>query len=71
LEYQDGVLVLTVQECPAITHLQRIKQLPTSRFCETTVVVNEVICAQAGYRSSCQYEPGIGRCIQKFWEAKE
>ena len=71
LEYQDETLVLTVHECPAITHLKAINQLSTARYCETTVVVNETICAEAGYNCSCEYEPGEGRCVQKFWKPKE
>ncbi len=68
LTYEGEVLVLTVQECPAIAHLKKINQLFTERYCETTVVVNEVICSEAGYVSSCQYEPGQGKCVQKFWK---
>jgi len=71
LEYQDGMLVLTVHECPAIAHLKKINQLFTPRHCETTVVVNETICGDAGYRSTCKYEPGEGRCVQRFWKVKE
>ncbi len=71
LEFKDGVLTLTVHECPAIAHLKKINRLSTPRFCETTVVVNETICGEAGYKCSCQYEPGEGRCVQKFWKAKE
>jgi len=71
LELQDGVLTLTVQECPAIAHLKKTHQLFTPRYCQTTVVVNETICGEAGYKSSCRYEPGEGRCVQKFWKAKE
>ena len=71
LEYQGGTLVLTVQECPAIAHLKKINQLFTPRYCETTVVVNETICGEAGYTCSTEYEPGEGRCVQKFWKGKE
>ena len=71
IEYQNGTLVLTVTECPAVAHLKKIKQLCTNRFCETTVVVNETICAEAGFRCSCAYEPGQGRCVQKFWKAEQ
>ena len=71
LEYQDEVLVLTVHECPAIMHLKAINQLYTPRYCETTAVVNETVCVQAGYKSSCQYEAGEGRCVQKFWKPTE
>jgi hypothetical protein len=71
MEYEDGALVLTVQECPAIAHLKQINQLFTPRYCETTVVVNETVCGEAGYMCSTKYEPGEGKCIQRFWKVKE
>ncbi len=71
LSYEGGTLVLTVYECPAIAHLKRVNQLFTERYCETTVVVNETICRRAGYRCSCEYERGEGRCVQRFWREKE
>jgi hypothetical protein len=71
LERQGEVLVLTVHECPAIAHLKKINQLFTPRYCETTVVVNETICSEAGYACSTDYEPGAGRCVQKFWKVRE
>jgi hypothetical protein len=70
LSYDNGTLVLTVDECPAIAHLKKRNHFFTERFCETTVVVNQTICTQAGYRCSCKYQPGAGRCVQKFWKAK-
>jgi hypothetical protein len=71
MEYEGDTLVLTVEECPAIAHLKKTGQLFTTRYCETTVVVNETICEQAGYSSSCIYEPGEGKCVQKFWKGTE
>lgn len=60
-------LVLTVDECPVISHLKKTNQLATPRMCLTTVVVNEEICRDAGLECSCAYEPGEGRCVQRFW----
>jgi hypothetical protein len=71
LEFREGALVLTVDECPAIAHLKKIGQFFTTRYCETTAIVNETVCAAAGYRSSCEYEAGAGRCVQKFWKHAE
>ncbi len=71
LEYEGETLLLTVNDCPAITHLKSRGQLFTTRYCETTVVVNETICGQAGYFASCTYQPGEGKCVQKFWKRKE
>ena len=67
VHYEGDVLVLTVERCPAIAHLKQRDQLFTVRYCETTAVVNEAICQAAGFRFSCQYEPGQGRCVQRFW----
>ncbi len=71
IKYLDGVLVLTIHECPAIAYLKQANQLFTHRYCETTVVINETVCDQAGYACSTEYEPGAGRCVQKFWKVKE
>lgn len=67
LAYEGETLVLTVAKCPAILHLISTNQFFTEQYCETTVVVNETICKEAGYRCSCEYEPGKGKCVQKFW----
>jgi len=70
LKYEGETLVLQVHECPAMAHLKQTQQLFTERFCESTVVVNETICQNAGFRATCAYEPGQGRCIQKFRKEK-
>lgn len=71
LRYDDDTLVLEVNECPAVSYLKANNALKTNRYCETTVVVNETICQAAGYECSCDYQPGEGKCIQKFWKKKE
>ena len=68
LSFQGKTLVLTVRKCPAITHLKKTNQLFTDRYCQTSVTVNETICAEAGFRCSCEYQGGKGRCVQKFWK---
>ena len=68
LYYDDPVLVLEVKECPAVTHMKERGVFFTDRFCESTVVLNEAICHSAGYQCSCEYEPGQGKCVQRFWK---
>jgi hypothetical protein len=68
LQYEPERLLLEVKECPAISHLKNTGRFFSDRFCEATVQVNEAICASAGFRSSCTYEPKQGRCIQIFWK---
>jgi hypothetical protein len=70
LGYESDTLVLRVHECPAIAHLKKTHQFFTERFCESTVVVNQTICQNAGFRCTCTYDPGRGRCVQKFWKEK-
>jgi len=70
LNYENKMLVLRVERCPAISHLKKSNQLFTTRYCETTVVVNQTICEAAGYKCSCQYEPGEGKCVQKILEGQ-
>ena len=61
----DGALTLTVRQCPAVAHLKSIGQFHTPRFCETTRIVNAIVCRRASYEASCEYEPGAGRCVQR------
>ena len=67
-ECKNDQLTIEVLKCPAIAHLQSTGQLFTNRYCETTVNVNKAVCAVAGYEFSCEYIPGGGKCIQKFWK---
>jgi len=65
--YEDKILVLEVDPCPAIAHLKKRNLFFTERYCQSTVVVNMIICQEAGYKCSTEYKPGEGKCIQKFW----
>jgi len=66
----DGSLTLNVKRCPAIDHLKKRNIFYTDRFCQTTVVVNDTICRDAGCQCSCTYQPGQGVCTQTFWKNK-
>ncbi len=66
--YEGEKLVLQVSKCPAVAHLKKMDSLFTDSFCESTAVVNDTICRNAGYRCSCLYEKGKGKCVQKFWK---
>jgi predicted ArsR family transcriptional regulator len=68
VRYDHETLILEIHECPAISHLKKNGQLFSERYCESTAVVMDGICRNAGYRSSCTFEPGQGRCLQKFWK---
>ncbi|MBN2455849.1 MAG: hypothetical protein JXB29_04825 [Sedimentisphaerales bacterium] len=71
ISYEDDKLVLVVKQCPAIAHLKTRDMFFTDKFCLTTKVVNKTICQPAGYDCSCEYKPGKGKCIQKFWKEQK
>ncbi len=71
IRWENGALLLEVDQCPAISHLVRTGRSFTPRFCQSTVHVNEAICRAAGYRAVCTYEPGQGRCVQRFFQEEK
>jgi hypothetical protein len=71
IRWEDEVLLVEVRECPAVAHLKKRDMLFTTRFCQTTVVVNETVCQAGGVACSCDYEPGAGRCLQRFWRTDQ
>ena len=68
--YEGGVLVLDVRACPAIHHMRANHYAIAEHFCEHTRIVNEAICAEAGYACSVEYDQEAGRCVQRFWRAE-
>jgi hypothetical protein len=70
MEIEGDTLVLNLQRCPAIHHMQDRDYAVAEHFCEHTRIVNEAICRAAGYISSVDYDQAQGRCVQKFWRAE-
>ncbi len=66
IRYEGPTLVLDVKKCPAVEHLKNTGRLHTVRICRSTEILNDTICSDAGYESTCEYVPGAGRCVQKF-----
>lgn len=62
------VLVLEVHKCPAIQHLKASGFPVMEKFCVSTRITNEEICAGAGLKCSVEYDQENGCCVQKFWE---
>jgi len=67
LHLDEHVLILEVNACPAITHMESHGYEVAPNFCESTRIVNDEICRRAGYRASTEYDQALGRCIQRFW----
>jgi len=59
-------LVLTVLRCPAVCHMREHGYAVDEAFCEHTRIVNEAVCAAAGYTAEVEYDQAAGRCIQRF-----
>ena len=68
LSLENGVLVLEVRRCPAIHHMKAHDYEVCEHFCESTRIVNDEVCRQAGYASSTEYDQEDGRCVQRFWK---
>ncbi len=68
MHMEDGILVLTVKRCPAITHMRENGYTIADHFCEHTRIVNEAVCTTAGYASSVDYDQSAGSCVQRFWK---
>ena len=66
---EEGALILDVKRCPAIAHMQEHGYAIAPQFCEHTRILNEAICAKAGYEASVDYDQEAGCCIQRFWKA--
>ena len=67
--YEGDTLVLDVRACPAIHHMRAHHYRVADHFCEHTRIVNEAVCAAAGYACSVEYDQDAGRCVQRFWRA--
>jgi hypothetical protein len=65
-DLSDDLLVLEVRTCPAIHHMKERGYKIAEHFCESTRIVNDEICRQAGYSASVEYDQESGRCVQKF-----
>jgi len=64
----DGeALALHVKQCPALAHMREHAYAIADHYCEHTRVVNEAVCAAAGYASSVDYDQDAGSCVQRFW----
>ncbi len=66
VDLESEALVLTVQRCPAISHMQEHNYAIARHFCEHTRIVNEAVCAAAGYVATVEYVQDAGRCVQRF-----
>ena len=67
LSYKNNKLILKVKECPAISHILETGYKLSDSFCESTRIVNETICKEAGCKSSLKLGNKKGACEQKFW----
>ena len=70
LSYNDNVLILKINKCPAISHMKKFGYEIFGKFCEHCKILNAEICRNAGYKSSIEYDQNKGKCLQKFWKEK-
>lgn len=68
ISYRDNKLILKVKKCPAVSHILKMRYKLSDSFCESTRIVNETICEEAGYRCSLELGNKKGTCEQRFWK---
>ena len=71
LRHKNNQLILKVKECPAVSHILKTVYKLSETFCESTRIVNETICKEAGYKSSLKIGSKKGICEQKFWKEEK
>jgi len=66
-ERESDRLTLRVRRCPALGHLQHRGDEPVPFFCETTRIVNRVLCEGGGVAFElAEVDPGRAACVQVF-----
>ena len=68
LFYDDNVLNLKINKCPAISHMKKYNYEIFDKFCEHCRILNSQICQNVGYESYIEYDQNKGSCLQKFWK---
>ncbi len=67
MHLEENTLVLVVKRCPAVSHMKEQGYAIATHYCEHTRIVNEAVCAAAGYAAAVEYDQDAGFCIQRFW----
>ena len=66
--YEDNILNLKINKCPAISHMKKCNYEIFDKFCEHCKIINAEICRNAGYKSSIGHDQNKCKCLQKFWK---
>ncbi|MCK5805434.1 MAG: hypothetical protein KAI66_21565, partial [Lentisphaeria bacterium] len=60
-------LTLTIDACPAVTHIRSLGDTPCELFVETTRTVNQTICEDTPYEAQLlSYDEQTGASAQRF-----
>ena len=68
IELTDNELVVTVQSCPAVTHMRANGYKVAELFYETVKTVNESLCEGTPFSAALvEYDEATGRGVQRFF----
>ena len=70
LKHEGDKLVLKVKVCPALRHMKEKRYPVFEKFCEHDRIVTGIICQDAGYGCSVDYDQDKCSCIQRFWKKR-
>lgn len=63
IDRNDGEIVLTIRECPAVRRVRELGLKPAPLFCEQTFSVNRGLCENSDYEITTR-KTGEGSCVQ-------
>ena len=68
VELTDNELVVSVQSCPAVTHMRAHGYKVAALFYETVKTVNESLCEGTPFSAELdEYDEATGRSVQRFF----
>jgi len=65
IQHKSGNIELTVTQCPAIKHLEKLGIKRTENACLQTTLLNKYLCEGTDYEFSCS-KTGNASCQQRF-----
>lgn len=68
IEFNEDLMMVYIQECPALKHFMKMKVTPSSLYILTTLTVYKTICEETPFAFEClEYDCVTGKSIFKFF----
>lgn len=68
IEYSDDLMVVQIEECPALKHFKKMNVTPSPMYIHTTTTVYETVCEGTPFAFECvEYDRQTGKSVLKFY----